>query len=97
MIKNVKTKQIHDLLHIKNDKINTLNKQNNYMKNKNTINHSIFKINDDELLSINIQNINTILKIFNDNQKQYLIIKNQLHISKNHIDKIIKKYHDKSL
>ena len=69
MIKNVKTIQIHDSLHIrkKNDKTNALNKQNNYMKNKNMMNHSIFKINDDKLLSINIQKINAILKIFNDN------------------------------
>ena len=55
IIKNVKTIQIHDLLHIKkNDRTNVLNKQNNYMKNKNTTNYSIFKINDNESLSINI-------------------------------------------
>ena len=68
MIKNVKIIQIHDSLHIKksNDKTNALNKRNNYMKNKNTINYNIFKINDDESLSINIQKINAILKIFND-------------------------------
>ena len=67
------------------------------MKNKNTINHSIFKINDDESLSINVQKINAILKIFNNYQKQYLMIKNWLHISKNYINRIIKKYHDESL
>ena len=67
------------------------------MKNKNMMNHNIFKINDDESLSINIQKINAILKIFNDDQKQYSIIKNRLHISKKHINKIIKKYHDESL
>ena len=61
------------------------------------MNHSIFKINDDESLSINIQKINTTLKIFNDDQKQYSIVKNQLHISEKHINKIIKKYHDESL
>ena len=67
MIENVKTIQIHDSLHIKkNDKINALNRQNDYMKNKNMMNHNIFKINDDELLSVNIQKINVILKIFND-------------------------------
>ena len=67
------------------------------MKNKNMMNHNIFKINDDESLSINIQKINVILKIFNDDQKQYSIIKNRLHISKKHINKIIKKYHDELL
>ena len=99
IIENVKTIQIHDSLHIrkKNDKTNALNKQNNYMKNKNMMNHNIFKINDDESLSINIQKINAILKIFNDDQKQYSIIKNRLHISKKHINKIIKKYHDELL
>ena len=61
------------------------------------INHNICKINDDESLSINIQKINAILKIFNDDQKQYSIIKNRLHISKKYINKIIKKYHDESL
>ena len=67
MIKNIKTIQIHDLLHIKkNDRTNALNKRNDYMKNKNIINHNIFKINDDKSLSINIQKINAILKIFND-------------------------------
>ena len=81
----------------KNDRTNALNKQNNYIKNKNTTNYNIFKINDDELLSINIQKINVMLKIFNDKNEQYSIIKNRLHISKNHIDKIIKKYYDKSL
>ena len=81
----------------KNDKTNALNKRNDYMKNKNIINHSIFKINDNESLLINIQKINAILKIFNDDQKQYLIIKNWLHISKKHINKIIKKYHDELL
>ena len=60
----------------KNDRTNALNKRNDYMKNKNMINHSIFKINDDESLSINVQKINVILKIFNDDQKQYSIIKN---------------------
>ena len=77
MIKNFKTIQIYDLLHIKknNDKTNALNKQNNYIKNKNTTNHSIFKINDNELLLINIQKMNITLKIFNDKNEQFLIIK----------------------
>ena len=50
----------------KNDKINALNKQNNYMKNKKTMNHNIFKINDDKSLLINVQKMNTTLKIFNN-------------------------------
>ena len=55
IIKNVKTIQIHNSLHIKkNDKTNALNKRNDYMKNKNMMNHNIFKINDDESLSINV-------------------------------------------
>ena len=37
------------------------------------------------------------MKIFNDDQKQYLIIVNQLQISENHINRIIKKYHNESL
>ena len=74
-----------------------IKQKNDYMKNKNMINHNIFKINDDKSLSNNIQKINAILKIFNDDQKQYLIIKNRLHISKKHINRIIKKYHDELL
>ena len=78
IIKNVKTIQIYDLLHVKknNNKINALNKQNHYMKNQNMINHSSFKINNNESLLINIQKIIAMLKVFNDNQKQYSIIKN---------------------
>ena len=69
----------------KNDKTNALNKQNDYIKNKNTINYNIFKINDNKSLLINVQKMNATLKIFNNKQKQYSIIKNQLHISKKHI------------
>ena len=99
MIKNVKTIYKFTIHYTskKNDRTNALNKRNDYMKNKNMMNHNIFKINDDESLSINIQKINAILKIFNDDQKQYSIIKNRLHISKKHINKIIKKYHDELL
>ena len=61
------------------------------------MNYNISKINDNESLSVNIQKINATLKIFNDDQKQYSIVKNRLHISKKHIKKIFKKYHDESL
>lgn len=65
------------------------------MKNKITTNHNIFRINDDESISINIQKINATLQIFMNNNKQFFIIKKQFNISKNQINQTIKKYHDK--
>ena len=67
------------------------------MRSKKVFNHSVLKINDDESLSFNKQEFNTMLRIICDDQKQYPIVKEQLQISKKDIDKCIKKYHDESL
>ena len=67
------------------------------MRNKKLFNHSVFKINDDESLSFNKREFNTMLRIIRDHQKQYSIIKEKLQISEKDIDKCSKKYHDESL
>lgn len=64
------------MLHVKkNDKIDALNQQNNYIKNKNMNKHNILKINIDKFLSINIKKLNITLQIFRNITKQYFIIK----------------------
>ena len=50
------------------------------MNDKKIINHSIFKINRNEFLSINTKKLKTILKILRDDQKQYFIKKNKFQI-----------------
>ena len=81
----------------KNDRINAINRRSNYMRNKKVFNHNVFKINDDELLSLNRRKFNAMLRIFRDDQKQYSIMKEKLQISKKDIDECIKKYHNKFL
>ena len=67
------------------------------MKDKKVFNHNILKVNKNESLSINQRELSAILKILKNNQKQFSIVKEKLHISKNKIDEIIKKHHNESL
>ena len=67
------------------------------MRSKEVFNHSVFKVNDDKLLSSNRRKFNAMLRILRDDQKQYSIIKEKLQISKKDIDECIKKYHDEFL
>ena len=67
------------------------------MDSKKVFNHNILKINNDETLFANQHEVNTILKIMRDDQKQFSIIHEKLQISKNKIDEYIKKHHDESL
>ena len=67
------------------------------MRSKKVFNYSVLKINNDESLSFNKREFNTMLRIVRDDQKQYSIVKEKLQISKKDIDKGIRKYHDKFL
>ena len=80
-----------------NDRTNALNRRSDYMKTKKIFNHNILKINKNESLSVNKHELNAILKILKNDQKQYSIEKKRLHISNDKIDEIIKNHHDESL
>ncbi len=60
-------------------------------------NYSIFKINKNKLLLANKYKLNTILQIFRDNTKEFLIKKEKLQIFIDKIDKYIKEYYNKLL
>ena len=64
---------------------------------KEKFDHSILKINDDEIISANYHQINATLHIIKNDQKQFSISKEKLQISKNKVDEYIKKHHDGSL
>ena len=81
----------------KNDRTNALSRRNDHMKIKEIFNHNILKINKNESLSINKHELNAILRILKDDQKQYFIKKERFHISNDKIDEIIKNHHDESL
>ncbi len=67
------------------------------MKTKESFNHSILKINNDESLSINKHELNAILRILRDKSEKFLIEKEKLQILINKIDECIKEHHDESL
>ena len=67
------------------------------MKNKRIFDHNILKMNKNESLLININEINATLKILKNDKKQYFVIKRKLQISKNKINDTIKEHHDESL
>ena len=81
----------------KNNRVDALSRRNDYMRSKKIFNYSVLKINDDELLSSNKREFNTMLRIIRDDQKQYSIVKEKLQISKKDINKYIKEYHDELL
>ena len=67
------------------------------MNSKKIFNHNILKINNDEILFANRNEINMTLRIMRDDQEQFLIIHEKLQISKDKIDEYIKKHYDESL
>ncbi len=60
-------------------------------------NYSILKINKNKLLLANKHKLNTILQIFRDSKKEFLIKKEKLQIFINKIDKYIKKHYNRLL
>lgn len=97
MIKKTWTVQIHNSLYIKQkQRQNKCIKQTTKLQKK-KIKHSIFKINNDESISVNIQKVKTTLRIFKNENEQFSIMKKRFDISKNKVEKIIKKYHNESL
>ena len=67
------------------------------MKNKEKFNHSILKINENDIISANHHQINATLRIIKNKKKQFFVSKKRFQILKNKIDKYIKKHHDESL
>ena len=64
---------------------------------KESFNHSILKVNNDESLSINKHELNAILRILRDKLEKFPIEKGKLQIPINKIDEYIKEHHDESL
>jgi len=85
------------ILEKENDKVDALSRRKNHIKTKKSFNHSILKVNNDELLSINKYKINAILQILRDESKEFSIKKRKLQILINKVDECIKEHHDKSL
>ena len=67
------------------------------MNLKEVFNHNIFKINNDEILFANRNEVNMTLKIMRDDEEQFSIVHEKLQISKDKIDEYIKKHHDELL
>ena len=67
------------------------------MQEKKITNHSILKINQNEMLSTNTKELNAILRILKNDEKQYSIIYDKLQISENKIEQCVKKHHDEIL
>ena len=83
MIKILETIQIQNTIHVKkNNKIDALNKQNNHMKSKQIFDHNILKMNKNESVLININEINATFKILKDDKEQYFVIKKITNIEK---------------
>ena len=80
-----------------NDKVDALNRKNNYIETKKSFNYSILKINKNESLLANKYELNVTLQILQNNTKKILIKKEKLQISINKIDKYIKEHHDEFL
>jgi len=67
------------------------------MKTKKSFNHSILKVNNDELLLVNKHELNATLRILRDDTKEFPIKKEKLQIFIDKIDECIKEHHDESL
>ena len=67
------------------------------MNSKKIFNHNILKINNDETLFANRNEVNMTLKIMRDDQEQFSIVHEKLQISKDKINEYIKEHHDESL
>jgi len=80
-----------------NDKADALSRRSDHIKTKNSFNHSILKVNNDESLLINKHELNAILRILRDESEEFLIKKKKLQILINKINECIKEHHDESL
>ena len=60
-------------------------------------NYNIFKINKNKLLLVNKYKLNTILQIFRDSTKEFLIKKKKIKVFIDKINKYIKEYYNKLL
>ncbi len=67
------------------------------METKESFNHSILKVNNDESLSTNKHELNATLRILRDESEEFPIEKGKLQIPINKIDEYIKEHHDESL
>ena len=74
-----------------------LSRQSNHMQTKEMFDHSILKVNKNELLSSNKHELKTTLQILQNDMKQYSIEREKLQISHDKIDECIQKHHNKSL
>ena len=80
-----------------NGKADALSRRSVHMKTKESFNHSILKVNNDESLSTNKYELNAILRILRDKSEEFPIEKGKLQIPINKIDECIKEHHDESL
>jgi hypothetical protein len=67
------------------------------MKTKESFNHSILRVNNNESLLANKHELNAILRILRDDTKEFPIKKEKLQIPIDKIDECIKEHHDESL
>ena len=96
LLKEYKFK-IYYTLKKENDRANTLNHKCNYIKIKEKFDQNILRINENNTLLSNHEEITTIMRIIKNNKEQFSIQKGKLQISKKKINKYIKKHHDDSL
>ncbi len=80
-----------------NGRADALSRRSDHMETKESFNHSILKVNNDESLSTNKHELNATLRILRDESKEFSIEKGKLQISTNKIDECIKEHHDESL
>ena len=67
MIRITKSVQVENYIYIKkNNKVDVLNRKNDYMCNKEIFNQNVLKINNDESLSLIKREFNIMLRIFCD-------------------------------
>jgi len=80
-----------------NGKVDALSRRSDHMETKESFNHSILKVNNDESLSTNKHELNATLRILRDKSKEFPIEKRKLQIPINKIDECIKEHHDEPL
>jgi len=80
-----------------NDKVDALNRRNDHIKTKKSFNYNILKINKNESLLTNKNELNATLRILQNNTKEFLIKKEKLQIFIKKIDKCIKEHYDELL
>ncbi len=80
-----------------NGRADALSRRSDHMETKESFNHSILKVNNDESLSTNKHELNATLRILRDKSEEFPIEKGKLQIPVNKIDECIKEHHDGSL